>query len=917
MKNNKNSAKKITALLAATLVCVGALGISASCSYTPAPPKEDPTELKLNLLENPMGVKKDELSFGWVMNDNDMDEVQTAYRLVIAQGADKFQSGEYTYDSDWVESSQNTAVKIEGLGEKLLPASLYYWAVKTKDKDGSESNFSVPQAFYTAMETEWTSLNGVWAGNGGAKAADDFAFLRTVFSISDSEYKNIDRAVLSVTARSPEPSRQFVYNAYLNGQSVGVGPSRYGKGVGGEQILYYNSYDVTNKLVAGDNALGAICYTTSEKLFLCQLDLFLKNGTKITATNSGNDSENWKSMAGDGVFGKNNSIGTDYYFAAANNIDSSLYPFGFDTAQFDDGDWTPCYGAGKIDYGMTLVPSQIDGVNRFLSDRDKITVTEKGDSQIVDLGCEIVGGLRLEFNSPFESEIELRYGEQLNEDGSVKYKMLTGNTYREVWKIKSGYQCIDTIDMLTYRYVEIINLPVALSCDMVCGLEIRCGWTENEYSFDSDNTYLNDMYALVRNTAKVTTQDLFVDSQSRERRAYEGDCVINMPCLYAFQDDYSVARFSAEYLYTNRTWPADYVLFCSEMALTDYMTTGDISSLVKYYDILKTKTFTKHLNGSLNLLTNGGVTQSSSTDCILVDWPQEERDGYDMDVTYNTVFNALAAASYRRLAQIAEVTGHTQDASEFSALAEKVRLAMIDKLYAPDKGAFADGCGASGTASNHFSQHATAFALACGIYSDAEMASNMAAYIESQGKIRMSVYGSYFLLKGLYESNNGKVANSLLLDDDVSDGARTWAYMMYKLGATVTTEAWNPVNKDNMTFSHPWGGAPAYAITGGIFGIKPTKPAYETFEIKFNVYGLSQASVTMPTARGKISASFKKGDTEFYSEVTVPANTIATVYLPSDGSKKVYLDGAEISGEYSDGFVAVKVGSGKRTVKVC
>ena len=57
------------------------------------------------------------------------------------------------------------------------------------------------------------------------------------------------------------------------------------------------------------------------------------------------------------------------------------------------------------------------------------------------------------------------------------------------------------------------------------------------------------------------------------------------------------------------------------------------------------------------------------------------------------------------------------------------------------------------------------------------MAGRMAAFLASQGDIRMSVYGAFFLLEGLYQAGAGEAANRLLLNDDCSEGARTWAYM--------------------------------------------------------------------------------------------------------------------------------------------
>ena len=157
----------------------------------------------------------------------------------------------------------------------------------------------------------------------------------------------------------------------------------------------------------------------------------------------------------------------------------------------------------------------------------------------------------------------------------------------------------------------------------------------------------------------------------------------------------------------------------------------------------------------------------------------------------------------------------------------------------------------------------------------------------------MSVYGSYFLLDGLYKSGHGKIANRLMLSEDASEGARTWAYMLDTLGATVTTEAWNRTNKPNMTYSHPWGAAPAHMIATGIFGITPTSPGYATFDIRpILPEGLTQATYTLSTVRGKITVGFDAKASVYH--ITVPFNTTATLHLPDgNGERKILLSSGE------------------------
>ena len=87
----------------------------------------------------------------------------------------------------------------------------------------------------------------------------------------------------------------------------------------------------------------------------------------------------------------------------------------------------------------------------------------------------------------------------------------------------------------------------------------------------------------------------------------------------------------------------------------------------------------------------------------------------------------------------------------------------------------------------------------------------MSATIVADGTIRMSVYGSYFLLDGLYQSGSGTLARQFMSNPDTQYSSNSWAYMLKKLGATMSTEAWS-LRRRNMTFSHAWGSSPASQI---------------------------------------------------------------------------------------------------------
>lgn len=839
-----------------------------------------PASLRVGLNEKTLIHDKDRLSFSWSLP---FGGYQTAYRLTVTSGT----VGALAFDSGWMASSQSIAVTPEGLGECLQADRLYTWRVTLRVRPSGETTVyetpvSAPSVFVTAPEP--TQAVGLWAGD------SLFSYLRREFTLTEATAAHMSRAVLMVTAASPEPTRQYVYRAYINDQCVGLGPSRLDKSPEGQTLLYYQSFDVTSLLQSGLNCLGAVCYATEGKAFFCRLTIYDSAGCPSVICTT-DEPELWQALSGDEIYRPDQSIGTHYYIAHACHIDGTHYPHGFSKVGFDALAWqVPTVKEDMAAY--RLAPSPTAPLREFPSPADtvKVTQTDTG-SYLIDLGREIVGGFRLTLPSPTTAEITLVYGEELTPEGHVLCPMRTGNAYRETWRLTPEGAPLSTLTLMTYRYIEISGGPVEITPDTVQGLEIRADFDESRATFTCDHPLLSRLWALVKHTVKVTTQDLYVDSQSRERTAYEGDLYINLLAAYACGSDPSVGRFTMQYLCSHRTWPAEYPLFVILSAWADYVATGDISFLKSYAPVLERMVFTEHLSRAVGLIASPD-TRPSLMNSVLVDWPASERDGYDMAVTYNTVFNALCVRAYGTLSNIFTVLGDVTKAKGYAKLAKSIMRAMIVRLYDPADGCFFDGCDAH-TGSPHKSQHATAFCLACGIYDSPLMKNRMAAFLERQGEIRMSVYGAYFLLEGLYTSGHGDIANRLMLSDDTTEGARTWAYMLDGLGATVTTEAWNRKNKPNMTYSHPWGAAPAHMISAGIFGITPTAPGYETFDLRLcPPDGMTRASYTLTTARGRIAVAFDAASS--VCQVSVPFNTTACLHLPDGhGEREVVLEAGE------------------------
>ena len=178
----------------------------------------------------------------------------------------------------------------------------------------------------------------------------------------------------------------------------------------------------------------------------------------------------------------------------------------------------------------------------------------------------------------------------MNADGTVKWQLSASPKYEDTWTLKEGTNEFETATMRNFRYVELIGLDDATkqaivdNPDSIMGWAIRQAFDEEDSSFSATDgsdaaTLMNRLWALSKYSIQATNQDVFTDSQARERAPYEGDLLVNSSTSYAVSGNYSLARHSNEWLIDNQTWPNDYRIFSVEMSYLDYLYTGNIDSI--------------------------------------------------------------------------------------------------------------------------------------------------------------------------------------------------------------------------------------------------------------------------------------------------------------------------------------------------
>jgi len=191
---------------------------------------------------NPIGVG-DKPYFGWYVSDPDNNEIQSAYQIVISSSLSGLnEENSDIWNSGKIYSGKQNYVCSEG--KQLLPATMYYWKVRTWDKDGNASPYSAVATFETGLLTnsDWSGANWI---KRDTKDNDDYTYFRKKITLPD---KIINRAVIYIAACHS-------YELYINGKFVGKGFNNHYP-----QYSYYNAWDISSFLSENSENLIA-CLT--------------------------------------------------------------------------------------------------------------------------------------------------------------------------------------------------------------------------------------------------------------------------------------------------------------------------------------------------------------------------------------------------------------------------------------------------------------------------------------------------------------------------------------------------------------------------------------------------------------------------------------------------------------------------------
>jgi hypothetical protein len=540
----------------------------------------------------------------------------------------------------------------------------------------------------------------------------------------------------------------------------------------------FNEYDITSALKKGENEIEVLVYYQGLKNRVWQsgdgrvgmvADLFV-DGVLFLSSD-----ESWQYQI-DNSFIESETVG--YETAFLENRDLRIKCSESKTPAVVNHD----YAFKKEPFPALQVYSK------------RVEPIKNGNTYFYDFLQEYVCNVKIKaISDESGKKIIIRCGEELDENGRVRFDMRCGVKYEESCTLDKGENIIEQFDYKAFRFLEI---------EAGNGIEIDAEILVRHYPFDNfefnlKNEKLNKVLNLCKNTVLLGAQETFVDCPTREKGQYLGDVFVSGFAHYYLTKDSRLLKKAIEDFASSIDYCSRFlsVAPCSyEQEIADYALLFS-NAVYKYYTLTNDTDFLKKMLPVCEFINNyyaksedaDGLLINADKEWNLVDWPENARDGYEMGEKH-CVLNAHYINSIineERIKSALEIPFKEKS----KALIESFNNAFLSK----ETGLFVDN-----PLSAHSSLHSNMLPLAFGICTDEKVAD----YLVQRG-MQCSVFTSYFFLKALCLSGKKREALGFI----TSEGRHSWLNMINE-GATTLFEAWGKDEKWNTSLFHPWGAAP-------------------------------------------------------------------------------------------------------------
>ncbi len=851
-------------------------------------------------------VETNEPRFSWNFESDAQNVKQTSYRIVVASTFENAQNGVGDlWDSGVIDSDRMLYIPYEG--KPLQSRDKVFWkvfATLSYDKNKTVSVESDVKSFEISLleSSDWLAK---WIGH---EFDDDVLvgktrlaarYLRKEFHLDE----NIAEARLYVSGLGQ-------YSAYING--VEVAPDELLKPALSDyrKRVYFNTFDVTDLLKNGDNAIGvtlaggrftAMRYNAQNPDFdftdnvlhfgtprmILQLEITYKDGNKSLIVSD----ESWK-------------ITNKGPIRTSNEYDGETYD-----ENFELGDWTlPNYddkswlNAELVEAPKGILKPQMNPNIKIQDSLTPVAIFKKNNKWILNMGQNMVGVLEMNISGQKPGDtIILRFAENIYPDSTIDVRNLrsaeatdryiVGNeTFRETslqWRPMFTYH--------GFRYVEVTGLRDTPKTSDFQGLVFYDEMLTTG-SFETSNEILNAVYRNAYWGIRGNYRSMPTDCPQRdERMGWTGDratgCygesyIFDNHHLYAkWLDDGedcqlengSISDVFPPYWrnYTNSmTWPGAFITV-ADMIYTRF---GDDKPIREHYKAMK-----KWLIFMKTRYMFDGIMKRDQYG----DWcmpPESPEMIHSRDRDRRTRKMVIATPYYcylsNKMAKFAEILGLTDDVeyyrNEVSATAEAYNSKYLNQqIWRYDNNTVT----------------ANILPLFFGMVPkghETDVLENIVDRTEDlhDNHVSTGVVGIQFLMRTLTEYGRGDLALQIATNNTYP----SWGYMV-RNGATTIWELWNGNTADPSMNSGNhvmllgdliiW----EYEYLGGI---RALEPGYKKIQLKpYPIDGLDFVNCTYNSVSGRIESNWKRNGKRFEWDISIPANTEAEVWIPTSKGYKV------------------------------
>jgi alpha-L-rhamnosidase len=875
-------------------------------------------QLRCEYQNAPEGIDVIKPRLSWMLNTERPGACQKAYQIIVADADEAIVRNEGNlWDTGKIPSDQT--VQVEYQGTPLRTYQRCYWKVRVWDNDGDVSPWS-PAARWSMGILGPAGWKARWIGapptpselrDGKSRKEGDRVIdpaippcplLRKSFTLAGP----VKRARVYVTALGN-------YELRINGKRVGdqilaPGYTDY------RQRVLYQAYDVTDLLKTGANAIGAMLadgwyagrlgpiewfpdfprrgvYGFDRRL-LMQLVVETADGKEQTVISDGS----WKIFEDGPILSADHFLGETY--------DQSKEPAGWDTPGFDDSRWAGVSVDLSIKIELTAQNNEPIRITHLIK---PVGLREwKPGVYIFDMGQNIVGWCRIRLSGPAGQAVTVRHAEVLDDEGGIYTANLKSAKQTDQYILDGGpareYEPHFTYH--SFRYVEVAGLNMKPRLEDLMGCVFHSD-APLAGSFECSNPMLNRLWLNILWTQRGNLHSIPTDCPNRaERMGWMGDAQVFCQTSMFNMD---MAAFYTKWLTDVRDAQNEkgfYSSYAPDPCRQHYGSPGwaDAGVVVPwrmYQNYADTRILRQQFESARRFID---AIEAESPDLIwntksYGDWLNGDTlkaDDYPTqggEVPQNVYATAFFAYSTEILSRTATVLGDKESARHYAELAEKIRTAFINQFVDPD------GKITGNTQSGY------ALALNFNLLPEnlrQRAAEHMAQAVKKYDtRISTGIQGTIRLMLELTRWGYNDLAYQLM----ESRRFPSWLYSVDQ-GATTIWERWDGYVKGRgfqdpvmNSFNHYAIGAVGEWMVRVILGLNPDEqqPGYKHFTIHPQPGGsLTWAKGEYHSIRGRIAVGWKIENSRFILDVTIPPNTLATVYLPASDPEKTTLNGKSI-----------------------